>query len=221
MFLSLAAEMARRYGTQSQAYLSVHCAQLLELLEDAASGNEPFQWCAAQLQLEMVQSLFDELRVGTVSREHVAVEPGGRLLRFVGSSDVELVPIEFPVGVLANGDAIRQLSAGSHYLYVLTPAREIVLHPQPLAVQDLFFPEVPRRRRTRHPDLLGAPSPVLGAGEICWFGSARPRAVLLNNRSGHFMPPAASLGPASEACSLLFAVPDERVFTLRVGSDVE
>jgi hypothetical protein len=59
--------------------------------------------------------------------------------------------------------------------------------------------------------------PVLAAGELCLVGTDRVERVLVNTRSGHFMPPAHSLDVVTRVCRRLFDLPAQDVLGLSIA----
>jgi len=214
-YTALEAAMADRFGAGSQAAAAVHYTLLVELWAARVHPAAAPFWrrVVTGLHASCQRQLWEGFR--NEPRDHVRVlDPARPLLAFGGPPQEP--PPDLRRAVL-DTDALSAVPAGEHVIYVVDEDERLVVRPVPVPVKDLFFPaRHADRTRVTHPMLVPG-RPVLAAGELCLVGTDRVERVLVNTRSGHFMPPAHSLDAVTRVCRRLFDLPDHDVLGLSIA----
>jgi hypothetical protein len=214
-YTALEAAMVDRFGTGSQAAAAVHYTLLVELWAARVHpAAEPF-WRRAvgRLHASCQRRLWEGFR--NEPRDHVRVlDPVRPLLGYGGTPQAPPPDLR---RVVLDAEALSAVPAGEHVIYVVDEDERLVVRPVPVPVRDLFFPaRQADRARVTHPMLVPG-RPVQAAGELCLVGTGRVERVLVNTRSGHFMPPAHSLDVVTRVCRRLFGLPDHDVLGLSIA----
>jgi hypothetical protein len=214
-YAALEAGMVERFGAGSQAAAAVHYTLLVELWSARVHPAAEPSWRRAvtRLHASCQRQLWAGFR--NESRDHVRVlDPVRPVLAYDGT------PQEPPPDlrrVVLDAGALSLVPAGEHVIYVVDEDERVIVRPVPVPVKDLFFPaRQADRARVTHPMLVPG-RPVLAAGELCLAGTGRVERVLVNTRSGHFMPPAHSLDVVTRVCRRLFDLAARDVLGLSIA----
>jgi hypothetical protein len=116
--------------------------------------------------------------------------------------------------VVLDADALRTVTAGRVYLYVLDCAGRFVIYRHPMLLLDMFHQVNPRFGEIEvcHPMLVPESLTALAAGELVLFGDAAVGAAIASLKSGHFRPTRQSLPVLRAALERTF--PELRLATL-------
>lgn len=213
----------REYTTQSQASAARSYAYLIELVGRAAATGSRQAWEKAWSQRDLCQRrLWAGHRPNAAS--HVKIlDPLRPLLLFQETETVRLPRALAPAVVRLTRTPHGDIRFEEHYLYVLTPGNDILVHPVPVPIRDLLFPG-PRAHCNgpRHPQLSPGGAPVVSAGELCLFGDDDGvSAVVFTTRSGHYRPPPISALGMHDACRETFGLEPDRILFLTMGPSPE
>ncbi|MEN3541018.1 hypothetical protein AAH991_38295 [Microbispora sp. ZYX-F-249] len=211
--------LLRKYTIRSQAFAALSYTYFIELVGHAAATGSEQAWEKAWSQRDLCQrQLWAGHRPDAAS--HVKIlDPLRPLLLFQETETVRLPRALAPTVVRLTHESHGDIRFEEHYLYVLTPGNDILVHAVPVPIRDLFFPE-PRAHRNgvRHPQLSPGGAPVVSAGELCLFGDGGGvAAAVFNTRSGHYRPPPVSALRMLDACRETFGLDADRILHLTMG----
>ncbi|MFH9089295.1 hypothetical protein [Streptomyces sp. NPDC017673] len=202
-YAQVRAQLAQRYGPDSQAVVFLLYEELLSLrtvlLENRAAREVG-------------------ARVGALAREiqrrydHGGIVSAGRDRRRLVHTDPPLIEYDRPafdrmyapllddrrpdvLHVTSAADAFAALSPGSTHIYVVDDRDRLLVWPEPFTLAETVFGRTPDRRRQGarvvHPMLVPERLRVRAAGELVLLGDAHDCMVVANLKSGHFLPPPA------------------------------
>lgn len=217
-YVEIREDVIAKFGVASQAHAAVEYTRLIDLIAHGYANSDDLR-SEVDEQLEIVDLLIE----GSVSArdvDYVTYDPISGQSRFTQTPQAGPPFHATSSPLRLTRQTLKTLPSGSHFMYVLSTENSLLIEPTPLTPADLFFPGADSaRNRVRHPQLLGADAPVLGAGEICVFHCAgAPYAALINNRSGHFRPPPLSLERVRHAVCRELSLPADAVVEVRVGA---
>jgi hypothetical protein len=109
---------------------------------------------------------------------------------------------------------------GLPYMYVIDDIGRFLVWRRPFSFEEIVFG---RTKATvngvpvGHPMLVPQRLRASAAGEVVFIGSPRVRAVIINNKSGHFRFPPSSREVIQDSCRCLFRLADDAIDIFVVG----
>lgn len=132
----------------------------------------------------------------------------------------KVMPIVEPEIFELTGPTVTGIQAGKPYMYVVDDEGRFLVWNRPFSFDELVFG---RNRATvagvpvGHPMLVPERLRASAAGEIVFIGDPDVRAVIVNNKSGHFRFPPSCRSVILDKCRSVLQLPDSAIDIFIVG----
>lgn len=132
----------------------------------------------------------------------------------------KVMPLVEPEIFEITGPTVEGIEAGKPYMYVVDDEGRLLVWKRPFSFDELVFG---RNRATvggvavGHPMLVPDRLRASAAGEIVFIGGPTVRAVIINNKSGHFRFPPSCRSVILDTCRNVLALPDSAIDVFIVG----
>lgn len=222
--------VAFRYGAQAQGLVFVLYDQLIALRHILATDQSAYvvrAWSQdiadrlAQRYLEQPVEPAPGHPTAMVGRDPVVIEYSRELFE---RKYRQVVPIVQAECVELTGPSLGTLVPGKPYMYVIDDQERFLVWTRRFSFEELVFG---RSRATvngvpvAHPMLVPDRLRAVAAGEIVLIGASDVRAVIVNNKSGHFRFPPSCETVLRRRCREVFGLTDHDIDIFVVGGNAE
>lgn len=222
----LTSMVAFRYGHEAQGLVFVLYDQLIALRHILA--EEPGAYVVRAWVRDVARRLAERYRDQPVAPNlnHPTAVVGTAPVVVEYSRTVfenqyrDVVPIVRGETMELTGPVQPNLRPGKPYMYVIDEAGRFLVWDRPFSFEELVFA---RNRATiagvpvGHPMLVPDRLRASAAGEIVFIGSPRVRAVIVNNKSGHFRLPPSCRAVIEDKCRRVLELADSDIDIFIVG----
>ncbi|MFF5052232.1 hypothetical protein ACFY1S_03475 [Micromonospora sp. NPDC000663] len=223
----LAQMLAFRYGSGSQGIIFVLYDQLIALRRLLAQqpGSIVLRAWVAHLADRLRQRYEDEFPAAAMGHPTAVVRTDPVVVQYSRAAFEDkyrlVMDIVQPETIELTGPVLpAPVREGRPYMYVIDEDGRFLLWTRSFSFEELVFGrnkatvnDVPVGHPMLVPDRLRASA----AGEVVFIGVPQVRAVVINNKSGHFRFPPSSREVIVDCCRRIFRLPGDAVDVFVVG----
>lgn len=223
----LAEMLAFRYGSGSQAIIFVLYDQLIALRRHLVQQPDSIvlQAWIAHLGDRLRRRYEDEFPAPAMGHPTAVVRTDPVVVQYSRAAFEEkyhsVIDVVRPETVELTGPVLpASLRDGQPYMYAIDEDGRFLVWTRSFSFEELVFG---RNKATvngvpvGHPMLVPDRLRASAAGEIVFIGAPQVRAVVINNKSGHFRFPPSCRAVIVECCRRIFRLPDDAIDVFIVG----